>query len=359
MILFYPSSQLSAPVQVLRGFAKLQAELGKLADVFVINNDSQPANADFARHNGLDLPLLSDLQREAARAYGVGHNLEPGGDFLGHGAFTSFVADANRRVIAISRQVSDPAHAEEVLALLRARPQESPRELRPYAPVLYVPGVLEPAFCQRLIATYETGRVRDSGVFLTQKDGSSAEQADPETKLRRDHFITDPDLEGKIKRRVVRRIVPEVHKAFRFPITRFEEFKVACYDAEPGGYFRPHRDNIDRDSAHRTFAMTLNLNTGDYDGGHLRFPSTGLTSTGRTAVMPSCFPALCCTRPCRCPGDGASCCSPSSTARRRTAIASRCGPAGAPDDGATSARPVVRSRRHSGRFCPGPGGGGQ
>ena len=33
---------------------------------------------------------------------------------------------------------------------------------------------------------------------------------------------------------------------------------MACYDAECGGYFKPHRDN-DGDG-HRQFAVTINLN---------------------------------------------------------------------------------------------------
>ena len=44
------------------------------------------------------------------------------------------------------------------------------------------------------------------------------------------------------------------------------------YDAETGGYFRTHRDNTNISTAHRRFAMTLNLNAEDYDGGELCFP---------------------------------------------------------------------------------------
>ena len=47
------------------------------------------------------------------------------------------------------------------------------------------------------------------------------------------------------------------------------------YDSEEGGFFRPHRDNVVPDMAHRRFAMTLNLNTEDYEGGDLRFPEYG------------------------------------------------------------------------------------
>jgi len=39
-----------------------------------------------------------------------------------------------------------------------------------------------------------------------------------------------------------------------------------------GGFFRPHRDNTTIGTVHRRFAMTLNLNTEDHEGGELRFP---------------------------------------------------------------------------------------
>ena len=37
----------------------------------------------------------------------------------------------------------------------------------------------------------------------------------------------------------------------------------------------PHRDNTTKGTAHRRFAVTLNLNSEDYDGGYLRFLEYG------------------------------------------------------------------------------------
>jgi hypothetical protein len=56
----------------------------------------------------------------------------------------------------------------------------------------------------------------------------------------------------------------------------------ACYDAETGGRFQPHRDNTTKGTAHRRFAVTINLNTEEYEGGELRFPEFGL----RTYIAP-------------------------------------------------------------------------
>jgi predicted 2-oxoglutarate/Fe(II)-dependent dioxygenase YbiX len=48
-----------------------------------------------------------------------------------------------------------------------------------------------------------------------------------------------------------------------------------CYDAEDGGYFRPHRDNTTAGTAHRRFAVSINLNAEDFEGGDLRLPAFG------------------------------------------------------------------------------------
>jgi predicted 2-oxoglutarate/Fe(II)-dependent dioxygenase YbiX len=69
--------------------------------------------------------------------------------------------------------------------------------------------------------------------------------------------------------------VPEIHKAFQFSATRIERYIVACYASSDSGHFRAHRDNTTKGTAHRRFAVSLNLNTGEYEGGLLRFPEFG------------------------------------------------------------------------------------
>ena len=104
--------------------------------------------------------------------------------------------------------------------------------------------------------------------------GSANDVADANVKRRRDHTVDDRDLLRELTSVIGRRVFPEVGKAFAFRATRFEGFKIACYDAATGGFFRPHRDNMTPSTAHRVFALTLNLND-DYDGGQLRFPEYG------------------------------------------------------------------------------------
>ena len=94
-------------------------------------------------------------------------------------------------------------------------------------------------------------------------------------KRRRDVTIADPALREQLLARISRRLVPEIAKVFQFRSTRLERYLVACYDAEEGGYFRPHRDNETLGTAHRKFAVSINLNAEAFEGGDLRFPEFG------------------------------------------------------------------------------------
>ena len=84
--------------------------------------------------------------------------------------------------------------------------------------------------------------------------------------------VVEPPLRDRLMHYIYHRVKPLVQQAFAFAATRFEDFRIACYDSQTGGYFRPHRDNTTAGTAHRVFAMSLNLNAGDYEGGYLRFP---------------------------------------------------------------------------------------
>ncbi len=144
-----------------------------------------------------------------------------------------------------------------------------------FAPVLHVPAVLEPALCAEAIAFLRERRGGGvaSGVVVIER-GEPQFRLDPAIKMRRETVLDDPALEARIHERVQRRVLPEILRTFQFQVTRREPFKVIGYAAGQG-YFRAHRDNESSDTAHRRFAMTLNLNTGEYKGGLLRFPEFG------------------------------------------------------------------------------------
>lgn len=134
------------------------------------------------------------------------------------------------------------------------------------APVLLVPHVFEPEFCARLVQAHRDDGGEDSAILTA--GGAIRNHA---FKSRRDWRIADPGLAAQVQARIFRRVVPEIRHAFQFEATRMERLVVACYDAEEGGRFGPHRDNTVAASAHRRFAVSLNLND-DFEGGGIVFP---------------------------------------------------------------------------------------
>lgn len=141
------------------------------------------------------------------------------------------------------------------------------------APVLVTPRIFEPAFCEQLIALYRETGGTPSG-FMREVDGVTRLMMNDQHKRRSDVLVEDEDLQKQVVARLSRRLLPQIRKAFDFQATRIERYLVARYDAETGGFFRPHRDNTTKGTAHRRFAVSINLNA-DYDGGDLRFPEFG------------------------------------------------------------------------------------
>lgn len=157
-----------------------------------------------------------------------------------------------------------------IAALARAMAQ---MPLPDWAPVLMAPNILEPALCKRLVEHHRETGGEPSG-FMREVDGKTVLVTDPSHKMRRDREITDEALCAGLRARIAAKLVPMVKRAFQFEATRMERYIVGAYPAGEG-HFRPHRDNTTRGTAHRRFAVTINLNSGEYDGGDLRFPEYG------------------------------------------------------------------------------------
>lgn len=141
------------------------------------------------------------------------------------------------------------------------------------APVLVTPRIFEPPFCGALIAAYRRQGGTASGIMRQIGDKTHLVMNDA-FKRREDVLVADEALRTAIVERLTRRLVPQIQKVFNFSATRLERYLIACYSAETGGFFRPHRDNTTVATRHRRFAVSINLND-DYDGGDLRFPEYG------------------------------------------------------------------------------------
>lgn len=187
----------------------------------------------------------------------------------------TYLLDPNLRVIATFGAHQPAEQAARVIKVLDALPPLFPmRPADPHAPVLLLPRVFEPDFCRKLIAGYAAHGGKDSG-YMTERDGKTVGVIDYGHKRRYDWEIDDAAIRQEARRKIERRLVPEIRKAFQFDATRMERYIVACYDGGVGGYFRAHRDNTTKGTAHRRFAVTINLNAEEYEGGDLRFPEWG------------------------------------------------------------------------------------
>lgn len=183
--------------------------------------------------------------------------------------------DPTLRVLKVFPLEQSENYVAEILNYVRQFPPFPPPILAArQAPVLLIPRVLDPELCQTLVQLFETGKARDSG-FMREVDGKTVEILDPGFKKRQDINLSETPWLEAINQAVIRRVKPEIEKVFQFSITRFERHIVARYDAANQGFFNRHRDNTTKGTAHRRFAMSLNLNTGDYEGGCLRFPEYG------------------------------------------------------------------------------------
>ncbi len=184
----------------------------------------------------------------------------------------AFLLDRNQRILALA---DDGDLARWALARWSEEPPPAPAaEIRSAAPVLTVPNVLSPADCRALIARWhEMGNAPGKVTSLVQ--GEQVERVYETLKKRRDHRLSDPAALRPLLALLGRRLGPELDKAFHYRAFKFDRVLIACYDAERGDYFRRHRDNQTPATETRRFALTLNLNSDEYDGGELVFPEYG------------------------------------------------------------------------------------
>lgn len=188
----------------------------------------------------------------------------------------SVVLDERLRVYAAVPFGNEPqAHVASVIEILAAAPKIGASSATLiHAPILILPRVFEIPLCRRLINYYNEGGSTDSG-FMREIDGKTVRVDDYAHKRRSDKEIKDEALRNACMARIRNRVVPEIQKAFQFSATRIERHIVACYDGKTAGHFRAHRDNTTKGTAHRRFAVSVVLNSGEFEGGRLRFPEFG------------------------------------------------------------------------------------
>lgn len=187
------------------------------------------------------------------------------------------VVDPNLRVMSVIPFKADGSDATALLDYVAGLPEPDRFAGEVFqAPILVLPNVFEPALCNELIYLYEENGGVDSG-FMREVDGLTVAVSDAQAKKRSDYVIEDKGTIGLVRDVFRRRVKPEIQRAFQFEATRMERYIVGCYTAEDGGHFGTHRDNRTKGTAHRRFAVSVNLND-DFDGGQVWFPEYGTRS---------------------------------------------------------------------------------
>jgi predicted 2-oxoglutarate/Fe(II)-dependent dioxygenase YbiX/peroxiredoxin len=183
---------------------------------------------------------------------------------------TAFLMD---RALRLVRVVQAELIGELLIDLGRHLAEEAASEALNMAPVLTVPRIFEPELCRELIAYYAETGGEASGV-MRDVGGRTVGVLDAKQKIRRDRVITDERLIAATRNRIYYRLRPAIFNAFNWRATRVERYMVACYNGDDMAFFSPHRDNTSLATAHRRFAVSINLND-EFEGGELRFPEYG------------------------------------------------------------------------------------
>lgn len=210
-------------------------------DPFVITRLSPVENGGLAERLGLPWGALSDTVGDVSAWYGFAGPETP------RPALTTYTLDPGLRVLRVDRGGDPSAHIDNVeRAAAEVAPSPTLSERPRSVPVLSIPRVLDPSFCEELLRWWHERGNHASGTIdaLTNRQIDSTYSA--ASKSRRDHDVTDPGLIRRLNDMIGRRIVPEVMKTFQYQASRATGFKIACYldPTESRGYFRAHRDNI-------------------------------------------------------------------------------------------------------------------
>ena len=235
----------------------------KMSILAILENNLPSAQSVTAK-NKIDFPVFLDTQGTIKTAYRL---VDDEKNII-------FLLDANLRVLtSILLEDIQLAVKRLISIYTESWSHVEPLEIKTQAPALLLPNVLDPELCLHLIDVWETEGNVETGVELSQENRRQ-EVIISDSKSRRDHIVTDKKLLRLLSSSIGRRVMPELQRAFAFQATRFEGFKIVCYDAATSGFFSAHRDNLSPSTAHRRFALSLNLNQ-DYEGGYLRFPEFG------------------------------------------------------------------------------------
>lgn len=269
VLTFYGSAQTKFGQKINTFFDTLLSQRGhKNLCYFGVSTDSDDEKLQRVAEKPYGMRYLWDFDKKISALY---HAASAAGEFQA----LVYILDPMLRVVQVFKFSPHDENVDALENYLNNLPKKDAAYLaKPQAPVLVVPNIFEPELCQQLIEYYEQAGGTDSG-FMREIDGKTVGMLDYTHKRRRDCSLEAGALQTACIDHIFNKLVPVIALAFQFRATRMERTLVACYDAEEQGHFSAHRDNTTQGTAHRKFAVSLFLNTGDYEGGYLKFPEFG------------------------------------------------------------------------------------
>jgi predicted 2-oxoglutarate/Fe(II)-dependent dioxygenase YbiX len=238
-------------------------------------------SSDFVSHEA-DLVVLVDARNGDLRTYAQAEAPTWRVIFCEPGMFSLWgfenseaalvVLDRSLRVISLAGCADARAATELALGAVASNVVEPARDILLPAPVLHIPNIFSAAFCDELIDLFEKSPHRAGGMASVDDKGVAFHKIDEGKKRRNDVVLPTGDRRhGQAMAALVRICLPEMKKAFHFEASHTDRILIARYD-DTGGYFKRHRDNAAPSVSFRQFALSVNLNSEDYEGGCLLFP---------------------------------------------------------------------------------------
>jgi peroxiredoxin len=263
VVLVFCPQKSSATTDLLESFSRrLEAFRASGAQVFSIMRRKAEGNDP----EQLGFPILFDSRDQAFQNFHVRQDRP-----------TTIVLRRNHHIAGVMDGVPETQVAS-ALSLVQAMARELKTELMHlHPPVLLIPEAFSRDDCTRLISIFESRgqKFMPPGAAIDHLGGADYKMRIPEhmREDRIDHFFFEKGTVALLTNRL-NRIVPEILKAFQYRVTKYEALRMACYQGHRGGHSYGHRDNIPP-YLYRRFAMSINLNTEDFEGGELRFPEFG------------------------------------------------------------------------------------
>ena len=251
------ASELVRMSEMMQHFGRVETH------VLAVTCATAAENAVFAERFALPYPLFSNPDGSLQKAAGQEES----------GAPCILLLDSLLRLEKKITRSDGENPVDIALSHAQARfAAQRPTVVTAQAPALVLPNLLDAEHCARLIQLWQMSGNKLENIVHSE----GVAKPDTDTKVRSDISIPLDSAESKALIGVMRRrLLPEIRKSFNFAATRFEFFRIGCYTAADGGHFAPHRDNTSVAVRHRRYALIVNLNTGEYEGGFLRLPEYG------------------------------------------------------------------------------------